>query len=137
MSEKPFFYLRVWSCAAVLRAVLGLGTDPRRLARVLISPRLRPFFRIGPEELERLLPYVGHVFGRWPLRPSRGPCLARSVLLYGFLKPGLPDLRLVFGVRRGNAPAKVQGHCWLENAGLTLYDDPGTVAGYERFFTLP
>jgi hypothetical protein len=125
---------REWlrSAALRLKIILVLLALPaalrlcsvRRTIR-LLTPR-RPRTRRSRAEIERVVTAVDRLYLRRPLR-HYGPCLRRSVTLYGFLRRrGLP-VRLALGAYPG--AAGLVAHAWLTLEGAPIFE-PNSVERY-------
>ena len=77
-----------------LPAVEAAGADPAALAEL-----------------------VNAVVNRWTV-PIAGPCLVRSLMLFGRLAPEVPGLRITLGFRREGE--STPGHAWLSVGGEPL-----------------
>jgi hypothetical protein len=84
----------------VLKRALPLDT----LARTMGG---RPGSRAEEERVVRLASWI---YGSRPLTGGDN-CLERSLLLYRYLSPANPEVRLVLGFRNGGQA--VEGHAWV------------------------
>jgi hypothetical protein len=113
---------------SIWRAALSIAVAVRRqpLLEVMLSLRENPGLlpiTAPPPEPAPLARDVARVVNRWTV-PFVGPCLVRSLLLYGVLGPRIPGLGITLGFRtEGDA---VPGHAWLSVGEQPLLDSDAT-----------
>lgn len=125
---------------------LALWMEANRLALALrrrpiaaLYDELRQYSALDSEplrdmDIEALADGVRSTVTRWTV-PFAGPCLVRSLLLYGVLARRVPGLAVTLGFRSEHGA--VPGHAWLSTAGRPLLDaDREAPAAYPHHLEL-
>lgn len=121
------------------------------LVKMVALPRLMKFLSrssrgagIGNKEVykNKIVKFTDYLLGRnfWIYRNT---CLKRSLVLYHFLHPVVPELGICFGVRvkedaMCDKQKRLDGHCWLvRNGEVYLEEKPDLPSSYLVTYRFP
>lgn len=121
--------LSLRALAALPMTSLGLRLfGYNRTWRLLAASALRPGPRRDPGDVDLVARAVNRAARRWPSEPT---CLARSLVLWWFLRRRGWPADVWVGVRR--EAAAMEAHAWVELSGRVLNDRPDVRDRYVAF----